>query len=341
MSSHKKVIIFLLFLFFSCGKEDTQKLYPVPVIGVLQGSTKSFDLRKYLVRENSSVYLLNQVQGVSINKYQINIKSARLIPGLYPINLLVDGEKFEVYMRIEKMINHRFQYEGKEGDEVYVMGVFNDWSRNGLRMENQRNNIYEKNVFMEPKKHEYKFVVNGEELIDPENSVFISNNIGGWNSILDLSDSASSESGLLIKDNYSGNWLTYKYLSPPDGSRVLDWIVLLDNTRLHPDKTDPLEGGGLKVNIRSIENGLLRILGVDSRGRPILENQTILINGSPLNSSDKSWHFEIIYNTMIDRFFDGDMSNNKPIKDSKLHPLANFNGGDIVGIKKKGRGKIF
>ena len=341
MSSHKKVIIFLLFLFFSCGKEDTQKLYPVPVIGVLQGSTKSFDLRKYLVRENSSVYLLNQVQGVSINKYQINITSARLKPGLYPINLLVDGEKFEVYIRIEKMINHRFQYEGKEGDEVYVMGVFNDWSRNGLRMENQRNNIYEKNVFMEPKKHEYKFVVNGEELIDPENSLFISNNIGGWNSILDLSDSASSEPGLLIKDNYSGNWLTYKYLSPPDGSRVLDWIVLLDNTRLHPDKTDPLEGGGLKVNIRSIENGLLRILGVDSRGRPILENQTILINGSPLNSSDKSWHFEIIYNTMIDRFFDGDMSNNKPIKDSKLHPLANFNGGDIVGIKKKAEGKYF
>jgi len=341
MSSDKKVIIFLLFFFFSCGKEEAQKLYPVPAIEVLQGSTKSFDLGKYLIRENSSVYLLNQTQGVSINKYQININSESLEPGLYPINMLIDGEKFEIYIRVEKMIDHRFHYQGKDSDEVYVMGGFNDWSRDELRMESQQNNQYEKNVFMEPKKHEYKFVVNGQELIDPENSVFTSNNIGGWNSILDLSDSASSESGILIKTNHSGNWLTYKYILPSDGSRVLDWIVLLDNSRLHPDKTDPLEDGGIKINIRAIDNGLLRILGVDTKGRSILENQTIIYNGGPLNSSDKSWYFEIIYNTMIDRFFDGNKNNNQPIKDTKLHQLANFNGGDLVGIKKKAEEKYF
>ena len=73
MFSDKKVIIFLLFLFFSCGKEATQKIYPVPIIEVSQGSTKSFDLGKYLDKENSSVYLLNKTQGVSIDKYQIKI----------------------------------------------------------------------------------------------------------------------------------------------------------------------------------------------------------------------------------------------------------------------------
>ena len=341
MSSDKKVIIFLFFFFFSCAKEEAQKLYPVPVIEVLQGSIKSFDLGKYLIRENSSVYLLNQTQGVSINKYQININSESLEPGFYPINMLIDGEKFEVYIRVEKMIYHRFHYQGKDGDKVYIMGGFNDWSRNGLRMENKQNNIYEKNVYMKPKIHEYKFMVNDEELIDPENSVFKSNNIGGWNSILDLSDSASSESGFIIKNNHSGNWLTYKYISPSDGSKILDWIVLFDNTRLHPDKTDPLEDGGIKINIRSIENGVLRVLGIDTKGRPIMENQTILINGRPLNSTDKSWYFEIIYNTMIDRFFDGDQKNNEPVKDSKLHPLANFNGGDLVGIKKKAEENYF
>ena len=46
---------------------------------------------------------------------------------------------------------------------------------------------------MSPKKHEYKFVVDGIEEIDPENPVFISNNIGGWNSFLDLRDENISE----------------------------------------------------------------------------------------------------------------------------------------------------
>ena len=341
MSNDKKVIIFLLFLLFSCENEKTRKIYSIPVIEVLQGSKKSFNLDKYIIADNSSIYLLNHTQGISINGYQINIDSDGLDPGLYPLNILVDGEKFEVYLRVEKMISHKFHYQGQEGDDIYVMGGFNDWSRDKLKMESRPDNKYEKTIFMEPRRHEYKFVVNGEELIDPENDVFVSNNIGGWNSILDLSDSVSSEPGVLVKANHSGNWLTYRYLPPDDDSKVLDWIVLLDNSRLHPDKTDPLGDGGIKINIRSIDEGLLRILGVDTEGRPILENQTIIFNGSPLKSSDKSWYFEIVYNVMIDRFFDGDRNNNKPIKDSKLHPLANFNGGDLVGVKTKAEEKYF
>ena len=38
---------------------------------------------------------------------------------------------------------------------------------------------------------------------------------------------------------------------------------------------------------------------------------------------------------MVDRFRDGDSSNNKPIHDPKLHELANFMGGDFAGIQQK------
>ena len=48
-----------------------------------------------------------------------------------------------------------------------------------------------------------------------------------------------------------------------------------------------------------------------------------------------SWYFKIIYNTLVDRFFDGNKQNNRSILDPKLHELANFQGGDIVGINKK------
>ena len=59
---------------------------------------------------------------------------------------------------------------------------------------------------MEPRRHEYKFVVNGEELIDPENDVFVSNNIGGWNSILDIVNLSHSFLFQIMKHNTKNSY---------------------------------------------------------------------------------------------------------------------------------------
>jgi len=178
-------------------------------------------------------------------------------------------------------------------------------------------------------------VVDGIEEIDPENPVFISNNIGGWNSILDLRDQNITEPGMLVKNHHKGNWLYFEYLPSNDRASPQDWIILLDNKELHPDIFDLLSGGGVKVNISGVKEGLLRIFGRDSKGRMIPENQTIIRNGEPLSSNSDDWHFAIIYNIMVDRFRDGDSLNNKPIHDPKLHELANFMGGDFAGIQQK------
>ena len=58
-------------------------------------------------------------------------------------------------------------------------------------------------------------------------NVTISNNIGGWNSILDLRDQNITEPGMLIKNNHKGNWLHFEYLPSNDGASPQDWIVLL------------------------------------------------------------------------------------------------------------------
>ena len=73
----------------------------------------------------------------------------------------------------------------------------------------------------------------------------------------------------------------------------------------------------------------------DHEGSYTHENRTVVSSGIPLNAVQDSWYFKIIYNTLVDRFFDGNKQNNKRILDPKLHKLANFQGGDIVGINKK------
>ena len=140
---------------------------------------------------------------------------------------------------------------------------------------------------------------------------------------------------MLVKNHHKGNWLHFEYLPSNEGASPQDWIVLLDNKELHADIVDLLSGGGVKVNISGVKEGLLRIFGRDSKGRMIPENQTIIRNGEPLSTNSDDWHFAIIYNIIVDRFRDGDSSNNKPIHDPKLHELANFMGGDFAGIQQK------
>ena len=65
--------------------------------------------------------------------------------------------------------------------------------------------------------------------------------------------------------------------------------------------------------------------------------QTVrLENGSPiLNEQFKNWGDAIIYSIMIDRFNDGDATNNNPVEHPELSFKANYQGGDLKGIIDK------
>ena len=52
----------------------------------------------------------------------------------------------------------------------------------------------------------------------------------------------------------------------------------------------------------------------DHEGNYTHENRTVVSSGLPLNTDQDSWYFKIIYNTLVDRFFDG----------NKQNPTSNF-----------------
>jgi glycosidase len=49
----------------------------------------------------------------------------------------------------------------------------------------------------------------------------------------------------------------------------------------------------------------------------------------------KDWHTSIMYFAMVDRFFNGNPTNDQPVQDSTVHPRANYQGGDIEGMRQK------
>ena len=62
-----------------------------------------------------------------------------------------------------------------------------------------------------------------------------------------------------------------------------------------------------------------------------------LLNGLPLSQAAdlnrEDWETQILYFMMVDRFRNGNPSNDRPLNDPEVHPKANDHGGDLSGIQ--------
>lgn len=343
------ILILTVLLFSSCEERgDRALLYPIPTLQVEEGSEKGFDLSVYQ-RQAGVQIQVGSYPRVAVRHNPTSdslfIRPLEGGPALVLLPLRINGRPAEIWVRIKPMLRHTFTYRPENlTDQVVVMGSFNDWSRTALPLNDQDGDgVWERMVYLPPERLEYKLVVNGRELIDPENPSFVSNNLGGWNSILDLSDHREVPPGQYLKATAEGNWLYFRFFSPGDRARPREILVYLDNQRVHNDFYDPLPSGDLRVNLRGLDNGLLRIGGIDERGRVIPENHTLIRGGRPLSPErdPDDWPFAVLYSLMIDRFLDGDLDNTVRSPDPEIHPLANFQGGDLAGIIQKLRSGYF
>ena len=336
----KTIYIMILIIFVGCKRNDISNVSNFPTIILQTGIEKTIDLTKYI--SNIKDISIEQVNGININ-YDTETKSLKLKADnsvqLVVLPIAVNGEKFSLILRINPMVAYTFTYKPISAElNIVVMGQFNDWSRTALPLFDEDNDgIYERTVYLKPQRHEYKFVVDGVELIDPNNPVFISNNIGGWNSILDLSKFKSESGGRIIKEKWEKGLLTYKY-NPLDDNSVLKKLILIqNNSTVDEDIYNIDENNLVSVDYTKLGDGTLRIVGIDTKNRVIPENITIIKKGKPLNLIDhpQDWHFAVLYNLMVDRFLDGDESNTVHVETQNLHELANFHGGDLAGIIQK------
>ena len=78
-----------------------------------------------------------------------------------------------------------FELEAEPGRQVFVAGTFNGWdpTANPL-MDNPDSGHYQAALRLPPGRHEYKFVITGEWLVDPKCPVCVENGQGAANSVI-------------------------------------------------------------------------------------------------------------------------------------------------------------
>lgn len=341
-------IIATLICFISCTPQKQQHLTDIikPVNLNTEDTTKIL-LSDLFYSEHYDIKLLpNNNFNVAFNKEEnmITIISLNNFTGLELIPFELNNTTYEIPVKLELKKKYLFTYKpiGKP-KVINLFGQFNSWNRQSLPMrDDSGDGVYEISIPLDPGRYEYKFYVDGKELIDPANPVKVSNGMGDFNSVRVIEEDAKDNMFLhILGSEKKENELSLKfYFENTDRSNLVkpeSIVALFDNEKFPADNTE-ITGREitLKLNKEMLEGNHTVRIAVNRMGN-CSNIQTIrLHNGAIAGSSDyKTLNDNIIYCIMIDRFFDGDSSNSIPIKHDSLFAKANYEGGDLKGIIDK------
>ena len=239
------------------------------------------------------------------------------------------GESILLKKAAKSTIN--LSYTGKASD-VKARGEFNAWNQNATIFEKSEEGFSTKLV-LNPGTYQYLLVVDGKEMRDPLNPDSVSNGMGGWNSIIRLPRTKESLLPMIVTDRVDDKKAILRMTNPAEG-----FIGFWNNTQL-PEESFQVEGEKVTVSIPKSESlSTLRIWAFNKMG---ISNEVLIPikNGRVITDAGALTRFEketmIMYFLMVDRFNNGDKSNDKPLNIPEVHPKADYYGGDLAGIIAK------
>ena len=273
----------------------------------------------------------------------LKLKAKDGFTGLDVLQFTYENQQYYIPFKLQPRKKYLFTYKPKgKPQQVNLFGQFNSWDRSSLPMSDEdKNGIYEISIPLDPGRYEYKFFVDRKELIDPQNPVKVPNGMGDFNSVI-IIDSDDEDKMYLHSLNYeSDNEVKkYNYYLENHSSEIINEfniVALLDNQLINPALIK-VDGNRITLMFQDdiIEGNRLIRLAVKSNGKFSNIQSTRMFDGQPVNNnSTQSWYDAIIYSLMIDRFSNGNPSNDNPVNHDSLFSPANYNGGDLQGIINK------
>lgn len=274
------------------------------------------------------------------------VQSAPEFEGYTTVDFEFDSATY--YMLILSKIKQQqgFQYhpEAPPRERMNIMGAFNDWNRNSLPMQDEDGDgVYEIVLELDPGQYLYQFVVDEKEIFDPNNPNKVDNGFGGYNSVVQVPPRHQNRVYLHVLDREEtaeGVRLRFYYESENQSKPITadDVIALAGNLRLDEGS---LEIADNKIALNLLSNSLagekVVRLAVVQDGQASNLQTLRLVDGLPAGQAEHGarWHDAVIYSLMVDRFYDGDSSNNHPVVHDSLADKVNYMGGDIQGIIAK------
>ncbi|MCL2412739.1 MAG: alpha-amylase family glycosyl hydrolase [Bacteroidales bacterium] len=253
---------------------------------------------------------------------------------LAELRLTVEGRILSIIMIASDNEFVTFRIPDNRFRSLRIKGEFNDWNDN-MGIAELIDGYWTLTLEIPVGTYQYCLVVNGVDQPNPHNPEIISNGMGGFNSILTVGDMSGTPPSLFT---ISANRNITIYVENPYKELFVFWQNVRLDERFVRVQNDGTISISIPRNARRLDRSFIRVFTYNDAGMsndlliPIQRGRVIK-NPNDLTRSD--WHRMIMYMLMIDRFYDGDPSNNRPLNIPEVHYMADWFGGDFAGITKK------
>jgi cyclomaltodextrinase len=275
------------------------------------------------------------IASISADSSRMVIKpETRDFPKLSTLRIWSKGFPYSLLLEKSTKIRYRFTFDpkNKKYKRVQIKGQMNEWNAAaGYLFEKEGQWHIDFQLF--PGKYQYKLILDGKERSDPGNRDSVSNNNGGYNSLLTLGNLNPSGLPTLFTNKDDGRKMVVGMKNQADTFFVFWQNHQLDRKFI---KTD---SAGISIEIprkaREFDRSFIRVwacnkAGISNEILVPLEDGKVLTDAKNLTRTDRE--AMVMYFLMVDRFKNGKPENDAPLKDKEIDPKVNYMGGDLAGI---------
>lgn len=275
---------------------------------------------------------------LSDDKLIMNLHAADSMPQMTDVQIWVEGVPYSVPARKSDKIDYLFTWNpnGKTPKRVQIAGQMNNWVPS-LTPDLQPNadGLYEVTLHVSPGTYLYQISIDGDQNHDENNPAKVDNGYGKFNSIMQV-DGYEKLFPVLTTEKIGGNTISIAYTN-----EVTNVAAYWQNYRL-PSKFISKDDGHITIKIPQeadhSDRSYLRIWAYNRYGVgndilvPLCRGK-VLTDMAQIERTDKQ--ADIIYFMLVDRFLNGNPQNDRPMNRPDVNPKADYQGGDLAGIKQK------
>jgi cyclomaltodextrinase len=335
ISIYVGLILFPIFL--SCQSEKNNSIDD-PICGLaspilLNSDTTVLHLSDYFVDASkiTGIIFPENMQALKLDSLTYKLIRKIELPALSSIQFKTDKNRYSILVKnnARVKVTIQFQLKGKIVKSVKVRGSLNFWNASLSKMK-QEDSIWMETFELSPGEYQYLLVVDGKEIRDPSNIDSINNNMGGYNSLLKVGQYKQEDLPFIKTVSFTDAEINLK------GNIKLTGIYGFWQNEAIKVVT---EGNSISLKIpqkaKMLKRSFIRAIGFNAQGISNdilipLEYGKVIVDASKLTRSDRQTM--IMYFMMVDRFNNGEKSNDHPVKDPQISPKVNYFGGDIAGI---------
>ncbi len=342
----KKYIVFTLFISLACATTHAQKadVYGLLTPIQLTETTTEVLLEDYFMDVNriERVEVVDALTAdLSKDKKILTLKVVKNAPILSNMDIILrGGKRFSFLLKGSQRKAIRMTLKDDGYKKVGIKGEMNAWNPADGVLKKVGNN-WEIDLNVNAGNYEYKYVVDGIEIKDPTCKTSSGN---GNNSLLVLAKPDPKKVTQLFTNTTNNNVITIGFNNKP--TKIFAYwnnhLILSSAHNWRQNSTDTFSNNTFNLTI-PIEatfkkRSFIRVFGVNREGVSNdmlvpLEDGKVVTTPSQLDRSDKE--AQIMYFVLLDRFNNGNRKNDNPVEDLRVHPMANWQGGDLAGVTRK------